>query len=564
MRRPGSPYLVAISLLVLAAFATRAISLDTQSLWRDEVDALRFATAPWAEMLSNFVRPGWNGPLYFLLLRGWVAFAGTSEYAMRFFSLAFGVLCVPLAYALGRALFSRHIGLLAALLVTTSPYLTWYGQEVKMYTLVPTLVLVAVYAQKRGMSRTAGGKDWHWWIAQIIATSLALYTHVLAALLIPVQVLLYLAWWPRTRRQWVGALVCLGCVTLPYLPLVIWQAPLIWQTRETGFYPYTLGEMTQILLNGWSLGILGWGQPWGTLLMSTLAIWGLISPLFLPWEGTPAEDLQQPPSQDAGLSGTTPSSGQLTSSARMVKLENRIALLCWLATPLLIIWLISTRSPLFTDRYLVWTAPAFYLLVALGLASFRHFGDAGRWVTVFLVCVILILNGANQWQQASVSIKSDFRAAAAYVADYHASHETTAPQLTDEPPATTTKPSGRYAFRSYLPLISATGPAFDDLIVFQIPHGRYTFDYYFPEEAYPWTEGLYTNHRAPDGSYFMGEQEAAYRMQEMTARHDTMWLIATETEMWDERGLVQAWLEANTHRVDEAHFMRVDVYRYVR
>jgi hypothetical protein len=247
----------------------------------------------------------------------------------------------------------------------------------------------------------------------------------------------------------------------------------------------------------------------------------------------------------------------------MIKLKHRLVLLCWLATPLLMMWLISMRSPLFTDRYLVWTAPAFYLLVALGLASFRHFGDAGRWVTVFLVCVTLILNGANQWQQASVSIKSDFRAAAAYVAEYHASHETTAPQLTDEP-SDTTKLSERYAFRSYLPLVSTTGPAFDDLIVFQIPHGQYTFDYYFPEEVYPWAKGLYTNHRAPDGSYLMGEQEAAYRMQEMTARHDAMWLVASETEMWDERGLVQAWLEANTRRVDEAHFMRVDVYRYVR
>jgi len=79
-------------------------------------------------------------------------------------------------------------------------------------------------------------------------------------------------------------------------------------------------------------------------------------------------------------------------------------------------------------------------------------------------------------------------------------------------------------------------------------------------------------------------------MQEMTAGYDAIWLIATETAMWDERGLVQAWLEANAQRVDEAHltamwderglvqawleanaqrvdeahFAQVDVYRYVR
>ena len=107
-------YLAAVVLLMLIAFTLRAVSLDAQSLWRDEVDAMRFATAPLDEVLSNFTRPGWNGPFYFLLLRGWIALTGTSEYAMRFLSLCFGVLCVPLAYALGRRLFNPQAGFLAA------------------------------------------------------------------------------------------------------------------------------------------------------------------------------------------------------------------------------------------------------------------------------------------------------------------------------------------------------------------------------------------------------------------------------------------------------------------
>jgi hypothetical protein len=41
-----------------------------------------------------------------------------------------------------------------------------------------------------------------------------------------------------------------------------------------------------------------------------------------------------------------------------------------------------------------------------------------------------------------------------------------------------------------------------------------------------------------------------------------VWLIATEVAMWDERGLVQAWLEHNGALADEAHFVGVSVYRY--
>lgn len=527
MSRSRGRYLAATGLLALIAFAARAVSLDAQPLWRDEVDALRFATVPWSEMLASFTRPGWNGPLYYLLLRGWIALAGASEYGMRFFSLLLGVLGVPLIYALARRLFDRPTGILAALLLATSPYLAWYGQEVKMYTLVPALALLAIYGLRRALSLSketalslskgaVEGGNWRWWAVTVAATSLAFYSHILAALLIPVQALLYFIWCPQARNKWRGALISLACLTLPYLPLLAWQAPLLLQERATGFSPYTPGEMVETLLNGWSLGMLGWGWPWGIVLMGSLAAWGFFS------------------------------SG---------KGRSRFALMCWLLTPLLGVWLISLRQPLFTDRYLAWAAPAFYLLIALGLASFLRLGAWGRWVAAALAGIIILLNTVNLWQQAAVPIKSDFRAAAAYIAGYHAP---------DEPIAHQRPLDEEYDFTCYLPLVMNDCCGLNELVIFQIPYGKHTFDYYFSQDEYPWAEGLYTNHRAADGSYLMGEQEVARHMQEMMAGQDVAWLVATEVEMWDERGLTQAWLEANWERADEAHFMRVDVYRYVK
>lgn len=515
-----------VSSFVLAAFVVRAASLDTQSLWRDEVDALRFATAPWSEMLSNFTRPGWNGPLYFVLLRAWIALTGRSEYAMRFLSLIFGVISVPLVYALGRRLLTRSVGLIAALLVTVSPYFVWYSQETKMYTLVPALALLAIYS----LHRAVHGEGKRWWAVQILATTLAFYSHILAALLIPVQALLYFAWWPRARRQWPGAIVSLACLTLPYLPLAAWQAPMALRARETGFHQYSLPQMAEILLNGWSAGVLGRGLPWGASLMGVLATLGLVAPLTPLLRPSPSLCAQR---EGEGLGGS------------------RTALLIWLVTPVLLVWLVSLRQPLFTDRYLVWSAPAFYLLAAAGLASIAAARGWIRWAVVPLMGAILAFSGANLWQQATVPVKSDFRAAAAYVADYQEPRETTRDQ---------TAP-GTSRFTCYLPLISAD---FDDLIIFQIPYGRYTFDYYFPIDEYPWDEGLYTNHRAPDGSYRMSEREAAWRMAEMTKGYRVIWLVATEMPMWDERRLVKKWLDENAERVAEGHFVRVDVYRYVK
>jgi hypothetical protein len=59
------------------------------------------------------------------------------------------------------------------------------------------------------------------------------------------------------------------------------------------------------------------------------------------------------------------------------------------------------------------------------------------------------------------------------------------------------------------------------------------------------------------------DQGAAYAaMERLTAGSEIVWLIATEVEMWDARGLVQTWLERNASLLDEAHFVGVSVYRY--
>ena len=81
------------------AFLLRVGGLLSQSLWRDEVDALRFSTQALSALLEMFRKPGENGPLFFLALRPWLAVGGSSEFALRFPSALAGTLAVPLLYA---------------------------------------------------------------------------------------------------------------------------------------------------------------------------------------------------------------------------------------------------------------------------------------------------------------------------------------------------------------------------------------------------------------------------------------------------------------------------------
>ena len=190
----------------------------------------------------------------------------------------------------------------------------------------------------------------------------------------------------------------------------------------------------------------------------------------------------------------------------------RLFLLAWLFLPVGAVYLISLRAPVFEPRYMIIVAPAFYLLAGLGIMNLSR---SWRPAAGVLLAVILSFSLLGVWTQASVPLKSDFRAAAAYVA---AHRQDGAP------------------------------------IMFHMPYVRYTFDYYFRRD-YVALEGPWTN----DGQT---EAQVDAAMTELLAGHGDAWVVFSESWLWDSRGLVRGWLDRHARPVEEAHFTLVDVYHY--
>lgn len=460
-----------VLLLSWVAFLVRVAGLTGQSLWRDEVDTIRFSGWPLAELVGGLFRTGHNGPLYFLLMRFWRTLAGNSEFAIRYPSAAAGVLAVAVGYRLARQLgLRRGTGLLLSLLLATSPYLIWYGQEAKMYALLLVLVMAAFIAYHQAL---LGGR-WGRWAVFVGLTSLSFYIHLLSPLMLPVYGAFALLHPGRWRRHWRGWLTSMLLLIAPYLPLAMWQMPLLIEKFHSGHPFYPLREEILILLRLYTNGLARFAE----LPLISLYLFLLLGGVFAA----------RPPRR------------------------LRLSLAAWLLLPPLAVYLISLRVAVFEDRYLIYIAPAFYLLVALGLG---WLGRYSRLLAGLCLGVILVMNLAGLWQQQQAPIKADMRAAAAYLA------------ARPEPPRT---------------------------IMIQIPYLQYTFDYYYPGE-YTFIEGLWTN----DGK--TPETVEA----EMTARLagvDDLWLIVSEEPMWDSRGLARRWLNEHGRLMEEAHFKRVDVYRY--
>ncbi|MEP7199914.1 MAG: hypothetical protein ABI874_08870, partial [Chloroflexota bacterium] len=84
---------------MLVAFALRVYHLDAMSFWSDEGISVLRARNDLPTLFATL--PVEHTPLYFVGLHFWMALTGEGDFAVRYFSLVFSVLAVPLVYKLG-------------------------------------------------------------------------------------------------------------------------------------------------------------------------------------------------------------------------------------------------------------------------------------------------------------------------------------------------------------------------------------------------------------------------------------------------------------------------------
>lgn len=228
----------AVTALVLAAFVLRVANLERRPLHFDEGINVTFGQQSPAQIL-NLSRSTFDNdpPGHRMALGIWMALAGTSPFSIRIFSVGFSVLVIASLYRLLRNMRLTAIpALVAAVLVTISPYAIDYGQQAKGYAMgaglaaISWLMWVNLFATGRGT-----GKSVWWRVAVYVAsTALALSTHYYALFLLPMQWLWFAGthldfvrglFRRRTTKQSLVPFVKGGIVqVLAMLPIGVWLA----------------------------------------------------------------------------------------------------------------------------------------------------------------------------------------------------------------------------------------------------------------------------------------------------------------------------------------------------
>ena len=351
---------ILLMLLTLLALGLRLYQIDAQSLWYDEGFSVYLARMDLAEITARTaadIQP----PLYYYLLHGWIQLLGDGEAALRGLSLLFGVLTVPLVYAVAWQLFRERVSsLLAALFLAVSPLHVWYGQEVRMYTLLTFLCLLSSYLLLLVIQRELQtGKRWEslaLWSAYTLTTIAAVYTHYFAFFVLTFQAIyLFMVWWElglRPVRLFLGGLAA-GIVTLlaylPWLPYLLNR-----YGADVSYWPGQL-KLPEVLLDI-ALSFVGGEsvlQGPGTALSIGYALIFSLCLLILVLVAMDANS-------DVSRSG--PPAVRHTYYPLAF-------LLLYLVIPPALILILSYNAPKFNARYAMISHPAFLLILAGGLGA---------------------------------------------------------------------------------------------------------------------------------------------------------------------------------------------------
>jgi len=287
----------------------------TVSLWGDEAFSAVLSANPIPEIIKIIARDT-SPPLYNITEHLWFSILGNSEVAIRSLSFLYFLIAVFFTYKIGALLWDRRTGLLAGILTFLNPFFFIYAFEGRMYSILAATVTASMYFfLKRN------------WVAYVLATAAALYSHHFAVFAVFVQGLWFLyEFLFGERKLAISMLKSFVAVALLYTP---WLIPLYNQTRMVGggFWlgTPTVSDLANLIKDYLAEGIKHrLAQPVFCLVLIGLAL--------RKWTKN---------------------------------IEKSLFLVFWFLLPILFTWFISQKfQSIFFNRYLLYTIPAAMLLLA--------------------------------------------------------------------------------------------------------------------------------------------------------------------------------------------------------
>jgi hypothetical protein len=220
---------VLTGLTVLLYVVMRLWRLTHFSLQRDEIFSLETARLTWHAMFAEVVADAVHPPLFYILLKIWILITGESLFSLRILPTLIAIAALVPFLLLCRELnVGATVCILALFLFAVNGYFIAYAHEVRMYSLLLCLTLIALWLFVRFFRRAETNRGELIWLFAVHL--LLVFTHYYAWLVIGAE-LLFLTIWKRERLPRFAVIV--GLISLCFLPWVFSVLNAL-QTRAVG------------------------------------------------------------------------------------------------------------------------------------------------------------------------------------------------------------------------------------------------------------------------------------------------------------------------------------------
>lgn len=352
-------------------FSQSSLRLDeAQSLWQSGRSA--------ADILT-IVAQDVHVPLYHELLHFWRLTVGDSVVTARLFSLIFYLALIPAMYALGTIAYGRAAGLYGALLITISPFMNWYGSEIRMYTLFAFLVVLNQFLLIKLWKQPTENT----WVGYCLSALFGIFTHYFFLLVLLSQALFFFLkrrLFPdhalgRFLFSWIFLAVC-------FTPWVVFVAM---QGQAANASPVLTTPTTVNLFNAFAQFLFGFQDD--HLSTVFLSLWPLT--VVIGFFALRKTTHMEPVTQYFMLS---------------VLIGVAVAFIVSVAF-----------APVFVSRYLIFTIPSLFLLLASLFALYPPRGAAiARGALAGLMLLMLVIELVSP----ATPVKENYREAAAYLTEH--------------------------------------------------------------------------------------------------------------------------------------------------
>lgn len=312
-------------------------------------------------------------PLYHLILHFWQFYFGQSVETARLLSLIFFIATIPVVYLIARRILSVNWSLLVVVLFSFSPFMNWYANEARMYTLLVFMSTLSQYFFLKVIQHK-GKKGW---LGYSLTAMVGVYSHYFFAFNLLAQGIYFLlnreSFARGTLKKFIALAIGLGVILSPWL---IYFVSLGSASNTT---PNLASPSTVDFFNAFSQFSFGFQtDAVNTILVSTWPILVVVSLLAVK----------------SGQKVTNPVGYML--SAGLI--------------PITLAFVLSfVLTPFFVSRYMVsCVAP----LIIIFVWFISNYGQYFSKLVTSLLVVVLGLASMQQYASSATPVKEEYRAAA--------------------------------------------------------------------------------------------------------------------------------------------------------